>query len=275
VLPGHYRFEIVAPDGSFAEVDCLFEFGGESAVLNASLKPTTAPEGMVLVPAGSYKVGRDSPHAFEKERTVSVPAFWIDAHEVTNAEYFAFVTATGRELPPHWVLGYDKSLDDRPVVGISWEDMQAYAAWIGKRLPTHVEWECAARAPDGRLYPWGEDAGEDRVALTTEQLDDLARAEWQYGYRVYAALVEPVRARPTSCSALGLYHMLSNVAECTASLIYEQQNTVLVKGGSFDKAPSTWDLSRSGSVLRTASSYRLGFRCARSAAPASSLLKEN
>lgn len=113
--------------------------------------------GMVLIPAGSYEPilrGKNEP-----ER-VAVPAFWLDARPVTNAEFLEFVRANpkwmrSRVSPLFADAGYLGEWEGElelgslapaaaPVVRVSWFAARAYAVWRGKRLPTTAEWERAA-----------------------------------------------------------------------------------------------------------------------------------
>jgi formylglycine-generating enzyme required for sulfatase activity len=94
---------------------------------------------------------------FQTERTrthVLVRDCYIDRVPVTNRQYGLFLVATGHRQPLYWGdIGWNDP--DKPVVGISYRDADAYARWAGKRLPTEEEWERAARGTDERIWPWG------------------------------------------------------------------------------------------------------------------------
>jgi formylglycine-generating enzyme required for sulfatase activity len=128
--------------------------------------------------------GPPSFYAEAPSLVVFLPAFYVDRVQVTNARYRQCVTAgvcqapSSRDLPE----GYfdDQSYDDYPAI-VSWYDANAYCQWAGKRLPTEAEWEKAARGTDGRLYPWGNEWDEDRVATTPEPVDSHSEGASPYG----------------------------------------------------------------------------------------------
>lgn len=104
---------------------------------------------------------RDTFEAEMPRHSVLLDAFDISRTEVTNAQYRAFIAATGRTKPRGFVgedTWADASLNegDQPVVGVTWFDAQAFAEWIGGSLPTEAQWERAARGTDARKYPWGD-----------------------------------------------------------------------------------------------------------------------
>jgi len=97
---------------------------------------------MVLVEAGDFLIGQNKAHD-------TLPAFYIDRTEVSNAAYARFCQETKHALP----AGFAADKPDYPVVNVLILDARAFAAWTGKRLPKGREWEKAARGTDGRLYP--------------------------------------------------------------------------------------------------------------------------
>lgn len=104
------------------------------------------PPGMVLVSAGEFLCGVDKGSPDEQpQRRIDLPSFYIDKHKVTNIEF-------KQVFPSHT---YEEDRANYPITGVSFRQAVAYAEAVGKRLPTELEWEKAARGTDGREYPWG------------------------------------------------------------------------------------------------------------------------
>jgi formylglycine-generating enzyme required for sulfatase activity len=106
----------------------------------------------------------------QPQHQVTLPAFEIGRYPITNAEYAAFIQATGHAAPNHWPGGkVPEELADHPVTYVTWLDAQDYVTWLSAQtggryhLPTEAEWEKAARGNDGRLWPWGDDWDPARV----------------------------------------------------------------------------------------------------------------
>ena len=213
------------------------------------------PEGMVLVPGGTFEMGREDGDEFERPiHQVTVSSFLLDRTEVTNLEYREYVVATGSPSPPHWLNGtYRTGEEQFPVVNITWEEARGYARWAGKRLPSEVEWEYAARGKDRRLYPWGDDWDSDRA--NTE--------------RGATGQVMAVGSFPGGASPFGLLDMCGNVWEWTADDLtrYDSQPTPLgagkvIRGGAYDVPRTRATTTYRGGVPPTNRYERTGFRCA-------------
>jgi formylglycine-generating enzyme required for sulfatase activity len=177
-------------------------------------------------------------------RSVETAAFEITRTAITNRLYAAFVAATGHPAPDvdaeTWagyrlIHPYERTRrhawrdgrppagrEDHPVVLVSHGDAEAFAAWLSAetgrrwRLPTAVEWEKAARGPDGRRFPWGDDWDPGRLNSHDRGPFDTL----------------PVGSFPSGASAYGLLDAAGQVFEWTASPSGEGR--FLVKGGSWD-----------------------------------------
>lgn len=120
---------------------------------------------LVFVPGGLYQVGADD--LTEQDRPVHqvrLSPYWIAKVPVTNEQYSRFMQANpGYRRPGFWSEEIFNR-PNQPVVGVSWEDAQAYCKWAGLTLPSEAQWEAAARGTDGRRYPWGDTPPNDELA---------------------------------------------------------------------------------------------------------------
>ena len=176
---------------------------------------------MALIEEGPFWMGVDADVGLDDERPrheVWLDAFYIDVYEVTTERYATFLAATRRTAP--WLWGsVDLDLHaDRPVIGVTWFDADAFCRWAGKRLPTEAEWEKAARGTDERPYPWG-------VQVPTADLANFA-----VGARFsYSQALMPVGRYNGAGSPYGLYDMAGNVWEWVSDW-YD--------GGYYDRSPA-------------------------------------
>lgn len=151
-------------------------------------KPSTIINGadnseMIYIPEGKFLYGSKDDDKISREnerpqKETVLPAFFIDAYPITNAQFNLFLNETKLELKDGEILislndGTSEDLcritksekgryiiqsgfENHPVVNVTWYGANEYAAWAGKRLPSEQEWEKAARGIDGRIFPWGE-----------------------------------------------------------------------------------------------------------------------
>jgi formylglycine-generating enzyme required for sulfatase activity len=181
----------------------------------------------------------------------TVAGFRLDRTPVTNAEFQAFVAATGEMAPAHWLGDRPPpSIENHPVVGVTLAEAQRYAAWRGKRLPTALEWEAAARGAVGRAFPWGDEWDAIRCQGPEQGGESTA----------------PVDEHPEGASPEGCLDLVGNVWEWTEpdpqAKLAPAEGYAWVLGGSYRHA-----CVQEGHIARTqVSIYKaydyLGFRCA-------------
>ncbi|MGC9452573.1 MAG: formylglycine-generating enzyme family protein [Oceanipulchritudo sp.] len=211
--------------------------------VEATPRAAAVPDGMVRVPdfdgwmvtryrmreCGYIAGAAGEKHvydAFEQEceypRRARVSGVAIDAFPVTNAQYAAFLEATGyrpadpRNFLKHWTAGRPPAgKENHPVVNVSLQDARAYARWAGKRLPTEEEWQRAAQDAVGNTWPWGDEAPEGRCNSGPSG-------------------TTPVDAFPGGRTPSGVWDMSGNVWEMTESERSDGHTRYqILKGGSW------------------------------------------
>lgn len=225
---------------------------------------------MVLVSAGNFPMGSDAGEDISKPaHQVDLPAFYIDQTEVTNAQYKEFCDATNRPFPApqYWNENYFSARPNAPVVGVSFEDAKAFAAWAGKRLPTEEEWEKAASWDEAKKtkyeFPWGDSFIEANAAFSISELADVGKYS-------------------SGASPSGALDMAGNAAEWVDSFFKSYPNSTakdenfgeknrVVRGGIFnsktnDRLKTTKRIwVPPGFVPSGETASYIGFRCAISA----------
>ncbi len=191
-------------------------------------------ERAVVVPQGDYGLSD------ELGGPKNLPAFSLDVYPVTVARFEAFIDAGGYQDESLWdedgwlwARGHKISQPrfwreedweeymrpDRPVVGVSWYEAQAFCRHVGRRLPTEAQWEAAARGPQGSLFPWGQQSEDHPVGNRGVGL----RCTWPVGF--WEQAVGP----------FGHYDLVGNVWQWTTDpyLSTEPQGRMAVRGGSW------------------------------------------
>lgn len=228
---------------------------------------------MVVIPAGAYTMG--SPETEQNHQTNETQhrvtigySFAVGKFDVTLAEYTAFVSATGYNAKDDegcyvrsgtvWNLssgaswqrpGFDQTAND-PVVCVSWDDAQAYIAWLSQktghayRLLSESEYEYAARAGTTTAYWWGDSVGTNMANC------DGCGSKW-----------DNKRTSPSGsfqANSFGLYDMNGNVWQWMADCMHDDYNGAPKDG-------SAWDGSNCGVRVRRGGSWYAFARYARAA----------
>ncbi len=246
--------------------------------------PKQVPPKMIRIPGGSFDfkvegieiegsndIGVDVQYPWEDsarrfhEHRMELKPFYIDRYPVTNAEYKRFVNQSGyrprdeRDYLRDWNdSSYPSGWDNKPVTWVSLEDARAYAKWARKRLPHEWEWQFAAQATDGRLYPWGNDWRPGSVPVPDQSRTMRGP--------------DDVDAHPGGASPFGVMDLVGNIWQWTDEYLDEHTRAAILRGGSYYQPqgsiwyfPQAYRNDQHGKLLLMAPSYdraaTLGFRC--------------
>jgi formylglycine-generating enzyme required for sulfatase activity len=217
----------------------------------------------VLVPAGEFTMGDDEN---SPRRKLFVDAFYMDQFETTTERYAKYLESTRTDRrPDYWDELKGKDSERMPVIGVSWNEANAYCRWAGKRLPTEAEWEKSARGAGERPYPWGE----------STPTVDLANYE-NSSPEAYGTGLSPVGAHTAGRSPYGVEDLAGNAAEWVADWYSESftsddvfnprgpaagEKKVIRGGGRYDASLRLSATSRQFASPDTRSDD-IGFRCA-------------
>jgi len=168
---------------------------------------------LVDIPEGTFTMGSDESGEEQPAHQVQVTRFQMGRYPVTNEAYAAYD-------PSHLEAVRKRQFSEprQPVIEVSWYDAWVYACWRGGRLPTEAEWEYAARGPNGRRYPWGDDD-------PTPELANYNASE--------IGCTTPVGNHPKGASWCGCEELAGNVWEWCADAWHEDYVSAPVDGSAW------------------------------------------
>ena len=235
--------------------DACDEYIGFRVVADDSAKTTFAPTDWVTVPAGPFRMGSKTgpgpvdaaalgaPGLGAPQHVVEPAPAAISATPVTNAQYAAFVAATGARSPGHWEgTQPPAALRAHPVTYVDWHEARAFCDWAGVRLPTEAEWEVAAAGPAGRPYPWGAQPPDALLAWFGHPDDEVG--------------TRPVGEQLPGASPDGALDLAGNVWEWTSSL--HRPSPYRAEDGREDPTTAGQRVLRGGSFRSPGAEYLRG-----------------
>ena len=206
---------------------------------------------LILIPDGTFMIGSPTSEEgrYDDEgpaHPVKVPAFYLGQYPVTNDQYAEYLKANPKVKEPEFWADRDYSQARQPVVGVSWEDAQRYAEWVGLRLPTEAEWEYACRAGTTSRFYSGD----------TEK--DLDRAGW-YTQNSGGKLHAVGGKEPNT---FGLYDMHGNIWEWVEDDWHDSYRGAPVEGGAWidTSKRGEYRVVRGGSWVHDVRGCRSAFR---------------
>lgn len=254
---------------------------GTTVLLLLTVAANAAEPGMAPIPHGTFQMGRGKltvddkttmrPQVLLDDRpvhAVTLSAFLLDTHEVTQTQYSEFVKATKRAAPYHWTGGaVPAGTGSFAAYNVTFDDAKGYCEWRGKRLPSEAEWENAARG--GRVqqaYPWGDElkpGGRHRCNLWQGRFPDIDTGDDGYIGTCPVNAFEP--------NGFGLYNMSGNVWEwCADAWSAEAPHDArIIRGGSYLCHASycnRYRVSARHFNSPVSTTGHMGFRCAADAA---------
>jgi sulfatase modifying factor 1 len=253
------------------------------------------PKQMGCVPGGPFLRGSDDgPRATRPQATVHLQTFYMDKYEVTVEAYEACVKAGKCDKQRTWYKDYSRP--KQPKVGISWFAAVKFCKAMGKHLPTEAEWEKAARGPDGRVYPWGNEKATCKLAVIMDRRGRSCGVKKAIGKGPGKGRTFVVGTRAPTL--YGLYDMAGNSWEwvadwyspykrcgkkclgvnpkgpCDGKLRCRGHNLKIVRGGSwYWPAKYSRTFHRRTHVPKNRPYHHFGFRCAASVDEAKALAK--
>lgn len=245
-------------------------------------------ENMILVHGGSYEMGSSEDESQDNQpHTITLNDFYIDQYEVTVAAFKKFIEDTKYITDAErdgWSYIFDKKGElekmeninwkhdvngvlrptadfNHPVIHITWNDAEAYANWIGKRLPTEAEWEYASRG--GGYSNATEFSGSKKASDVGWYKNNADKLSHKVGQKIK--------------NELNIYDMTGNASEWCYDWYdenyyvsspaenpqgAEEETIKVIRGGSWKDGDEDCTVYKRQSVKKGYRSAHIGFRCA-------------